>query len=311
MKTTFAGKEQIIACDSDSDDSVVGDVAPHRTVAKRAEMILAQQQRFRSVGEREAGRRELTSLGGAYGEFCRGAPLSIWVPEPAYTSRKRSESDKNEACATAALRTPEKNRNARDDEFLVPNPKTGGRVCGYRSPLPKKTTPPSVVSDISFASAACKGDAWGSQESIGRNSSTASEVVPLTPDGSATSSLLSQAERSAVELLAHDIDSITRECWRASQEQLLPSAIYAEEDRLTAAAAHTTSPSGTAKRKRLRGVCGVATPEKVNDGTARCLQFETDSSMRLLRPSVSEMVLKRFNEQTQQRLASRCFMLPY
>ncbi|KAF8281169.1 hypothetical protein TcBrA4_0087560 [Trypanosoma cruzi] len=307
MMTAPAGREQIIAYNSDSDDSVVEDVAPHRTVAKRAEMILAQQQRFRSVGEREAGKRELNSLGGAYGEFCRGAPLSIWVAETACTPRKLSKSDKNEACATAALQTPEKNRNARDDEILVPSPKTGGRVCGYRSPLPKKTTPPSIVSDISLASA-CKGGAWGSQESIGRNSSTASEVVPLTPDGSATSSLLSQAECSAVELLAYDIDSVTRECWRASQEQLLPSAIYAEEDRLAAAAAHTTSPGGTAKRKRPRG---AATPERVNDGTARCLQFETDSSMRSLRPSVSEMVLKRLNKQTQQRLASRCFMLPY
>ncbi|RNF02286.1 uncharacterized protein Tco025E_08425 [Trypanosoma conorhini] len=311
-----AGNEQIIAYDSDGDGAAGGRVAPHRAVAKRAEVVLMQQQSFRSVGGREEGRRQLTGLGEAYGELCRGAPLSVWVVAPACAPRGAGEGSKKETPTTAVLRTPEKRRSACDGGILVPTPKTGGGVCGYRSPLPRKTFPPSILSAPSPVSP-CKGSPLGSEGSAAKSgcaSSRAAESQPLTPDASTTTSLLSQAERSAAELLAHDIDSVARECWRESQQQLSPSAIYAEDDRLAAfaAAANTTSSNGERKRKRHCGVRDSVPPGSFVDGTARCLQFEPDScSVRPLRPSVSGMVQQHFNKLTQQRLALQCFTLPY
>ncbi|RNF06548.1 hypothetical protein TraAM80_03966 [Trypanosoma rangeli] len=313
--TAFTGNEKIIAYDSDGDDAGRINVAPHRAVSKRAEIVLIQQKSFRSVGGREAGRQQLTELGGAYGELCRGAPLSVWVVDPACIPHSESRGDKNEPLATTLLRTPEKNRNTGVDEIFVPNSKTGGRVCGYRSPLPKKKMLSSNVSDFSQVST-CKGSPLASQEPRRKNdsaSSTAEDSPLLTPGGWTTTSLLSQAERSAVELLAHDVDGVARECWRESQQQLSPFAIYAEDDGLAfASAANTTSSGGRKKRKRLCEARDSVTPEGFADETARCLQFEPEScSMRPLRPSVSGMMQKRFNKLTQQRLALQCLLLPY
>ncbi|ORC83893.1 uncharacterized protein TM35_000541170 [Trypanosoma theileri] len=297
---------------------------------RRAAAILQQQRSEQTAGGREAARQKLERLGGAYGELSRGAPLALWHVHHSHHDKKRQtplqenkkgkekieEKEKGREC------TPERSgSHAQHEELVLPSPKRKG-LCGCRSPLPKKKF--AEKSDVCTAAAA----ALGKVSPIPEDFSTASlsQTLPLTPDQLTSSSLLSPAELSAVELLAHDIEGVSPRCWQLSQEQLSPSAIYAEDDRkLHAAAAAATEAatagirslgrktfsSASARQKRARSALDAAVHSEIDDRTARCLHFDAEESVKPQRPSVSGMVLRRYNELTQQRMATQFLVLPY
>ncbi|KEG13963.1 hypothetical protein DQ04_00691090 [Trypanosoma grayi] len=345
MTDSTCAKEQIIVYDSESDDVVAGGETPSRTVAQRAELILFRQQCCGSAGERNVGRQQLADLGGAYSKLCRGSPLSLWVVGATHAQPTTANALEH-PLEQASSHTPKKNRDAPHDDLIVPSP-TGGSVYGCRSPLPKKAVWDSTLSDLSSVSAGNASSARRRGNERRRRSFSAaameeeeeerlpqcsssfnstaspSQALPLTPDSLTTESMLSQAELSAVHILAHDIEGVAPACWRASHVQLSPCAIYAEDDkmrhRVTAAAdvaPDITSPaavssataSTTAKRKRVRVQLGVVSPFDANEHTARRLHFDTEDFVKPSRPSVSGTAMRWYNDKAQQRVGMCCLL---